>query len=133
MTNILVVEDSDFKYEPLEKELKLMNVKFSRAKSIQEGMHFFITSEKVIDLIILDMQFPEYTNEKKLIDAGATFMKRLQLRCKSHARNLKMPKIIGYSEFKFSEFYKGELPKEFIGQTESCYELLELIRKNIQS
>ena len=34
MTNILVVEDRDSKYELLEGELKLMNVKFSRGRSI---------------------------------------------------------------------------------------------------
>ncbi len=131
MTNILVVEDRDSKYELLEGELKLMNVKFSRGRSIQEGMKIFITSIEPIDLLILDMQFPRYTNEKILANAGVIFIEEMKLRCKSRVRALKMPQIIGYSEFKFSEFYKGDLPKEFIGQGESCYGLLELINNNI--
>lgn len=79
MTKILIVEDSDMKYQAIKESLSfLQSHKITRVTTRNEALQFLYKEE--VDIIILDMQFPTCRGGEILKDCGLQVLKRIRHR-----------------------------------------------------
>ena len=125
---ILIVEDSEYKYREVVVLLNKYNlINYVHTTTIGKSFFECMKGEQPVDIIILDMQFPNSLNEPINPNAGIKFIYKLEWNYR-HERLKEIPHIIGFSS---EDFYNGskELPKEFIGQGDTIYKVEEILKK----
>ncbi len=111
---VLIVEDELAKITALRRVM--LNLKIERytiAQNREDAKKAYL-SDFNIDVLILDMRFPEKANSIKMC-TGIDFLRELEFDFeKSHKQ---FPKTIVYSILSFEHMCKGDVPKSFLGQS----------------
>jgi len=142
MIKILIVEDSDMKFDDIQKSIDFLDdCEIVRKCTRNEALQLLYIEGNDFDVIILDMQFPSMIGGEMLRDGGVQVLKKIRHRnintpvifCSSSACAIpNMPNVVGYIVYggngKLSELLEHYIESALIScekcqrdQTDYCY------------
>lgn len=115
---ILIIDDSTIKIKWIQEMLEEKNIHYDQIKYLSVAYKQILDSPEMYDGIILDMQFPMYTDSSQVKDrAGEWLLKRLD------HKNINIP-VLGNSTMEFRDAEKYPFLK---GNTHGFYNPRALI------
>lgn len=125
---ILIVEDELAKITALRRVMLNLEIEGYTITNNKEDAKNAYLSDYNIDVLILDMRFPEKSNSTEMC-TGLEFLRELEHEFeKSHKQ---LPKTIVYSIMPFEFLCKGNIPKSFLGQSVSAQGVEQILMQVI--